>query len=190
MGKIATMTLTAVLFTAFFGLLFLLGAALEKNPRALNSVVTGRKIRIADSATTDNKWGALILPRLDNGEPTAAGELPTAPYLLNIWGTWCDACHREHPYLMQLSRRMAIVGINWPAGHTEERENALAFLTGKGNPYTLVLSDTHGKTIIDLGVYGAPETFLIGANGKILHRHAGALTPLVWEKEFAPLLVK
>lgn len=188
MGKTAIFVLAGFVCTVFAGLIYFFAGALEKNPHLLKSVVTGRKI--ADAGTTaEDRQISLTLPHLDNGALVTSGDLPTPPYLLNIWGSWCPACHVEHGYLIQLQQRIPIIGINWPAGNPGERENALAFLAAKGNPYAVVLTDPEARLIIDLGVYGAPETFLIGSDGTILKRHAGPLDPQIWNQEFAPLLL-
>ena len=189
MRKNPTILLAVCLFAVFSGLLCLFVAALGRHPSVLDSVVVGREITSVAAGTPDDTRISFILPRLDDGRLVGSDELPPPPYLLNIWGSWCDACHVEHSYLIQLQKRIPIIGINWPAGNRDERENALAFLAAKGDPYTLVLTDPRARLIIDLGVYGAPETFLVGADGKILIRHAGALGPRVWEKKFVPLIV-
>lgn len=188
MGKTATFMLASIVCAICAGLIYVFAGALGKDPQLLDSVVTGRKITDASTAAQDKRI-SLILPRLDNGALIALQDLPEPPYLLNIWGSWCPACHLEHGYLIELQQRIPIIGINWPAGNPGERENARAFLAAKGNPYTLVLSDPEARLIIDLGVYGAPETFLVGSDGTLLKRHAGPLDPKIWNQEFAPLLL-
>jgi cytochrome c biogenesis protein CcmG, thiol:disulfide interchange protein DsbE len=113
-------------------------------------------------------------------------EMLGKPWLLNVWGTWCPACREEHPALMQLSLTIGvpIIGLDWKDDATAAR----AWLESLGNPYAAVAFDPVGKTAIDYGVYGAPETFLIGADGKILAKHIGPLTAEVWETRLKPKL--
>lgn len=103
------------------------------------------------------------------------------PFLLNVWASWCVTCRVEHPVIEALAKsgRIRIVGLNY----RDEREDALAWLQHFGNPYALNLADVSGRTAIDFGVYAAPESFLIGADGQVLFKHIGALTPAVIEEE-------
>lgn len=95
--------------------------------------------------------------------------------IVNVFASWCAPCLIEHPLLMELARdpKLRIVGINYK----DQPENARRFLGGKGNPYVAVGVDANGRTAIDWGVYGVPETFVVGPNGNILHKHVGPLTP-------------
>ncbi|MGH8129783.1 MAG: DsbE family thiol:disulfide interchange protein [Steroidobacteraceae bacterium] len=108
------------------------------------------------------------------------------PWLLNVWATWCVGCREEHDALLEIARakRIPIMGLNW----RDDRALALQWLAQLGNPYVSVAYDPEGRTAIDWGVYGAPETFLIGADGVVLQKHVGALTPEIWERDFLPLL--
>lgn len=94
------------------------------------------------------------------------------PVLLNVWATWCPTCRAEHQYLNQLSAQgIRVVGMNYK----DDRQKAISWLKELGNPYALSLFDGDGMLGLDLGVYGAPETFLIDGNGIIRYRHAGDL---------------
>ena len=94
------------------------------------------------------------------------------PVLLNVWATWCPTCRAEHQYLNQLSAQgIRVVGMNYK----DDRQKAISWLKELGNPYALSLFDGDGMLGLDLGVYGAPETFLIDGNGIIRYRHAGTL---------------
>ncbi len=96
------------------------------------------------------------------------------PSLLNIWASWCAPCRQEHPLLMALQKKgVAIYGLNYK----DNEKAALRFLSQLGNPYTRMGADRTGAAAIELGVYGVPETFLISADGIILARHVGAVTP-------------
>lgn len=104
--------------------------------------------------------------------------------LVNVWATWCIGCRHEHDFLMTLSRTtdIPIYGLNWH----DQREDALRWLEELGDPYAASAFDADGTVGIEWGVYGAPETFLIGPDGTVLHKHLSPLTPEVWEREFLP----
>lgn len=103
--------------------------------------------------------------------------------LLNVWASWCNACTEEQAFLLELAGQgVPIYGLNYK----DTVKNATNWLAEWGNPYKLIGKDESGRVGIDLGVYGAPETFLIDASGVIRYRHAGALNPLVWQQEFMP----
>ena len=108
------------------------------------------------------------------------------PWLLNVWATWCVGCRDEHAALLQIARenRVPIVGLNW----RDDRTLALRWLAQLGNPYASVAYDPDGRTAIDWGVYGAPETFLIDAEGRVIRKHIGPLSIAVWQRDFVPLL--
>lgn len=170
-----------VLIAAFTGLIILFIGGLGKDPRQLDSLAEGKTL-------TEDTQIHFNLPDLYSGQMMTIKEMPSPPYLINVWGSWCPACHIEHPYLMTLSQKIPIIGINWAADNPNEAEDAKKMLAQSGNPYQHVLFDKNGSLIIDLGVYGAPETFLIGKNEKILKRYAGPLDEQVWQREFQPLL--
>jgi len=112
------------------------------------------------------------------------GPLP-APLLVNFWASWCVPCIVEHPQLMRLSREgVPVFGINYK----DRAEAALAFLERHGNPFARLGRDEPGRTAIDWGVYGVPETYLIDRQGLIRWRFAGPITPEVLERDLRPLL--
>ena len=94
--------------------------------------------------------------------------------LVNVWASWCAPCREEHPLLLALSqdKRFGIAGLNYK----DAPENARRFLGSLGNPYAAIGVDQAGRAAIDWGVYGVPETFLVGKDGKILFKHVGPLT--------------
>ncbi len=109
------------------------------------------------------------------------------PILLNVWATWCPTCRAEHEYLNTLAAKgIRVVGLNYK----DDRQKAVNWLNTLGNPYALSLYDGDGMLGLDLGVYGAPETFLIDGQGIIRYRHAGDMNDKVWEKEVLPLYKK
>jgi len=106
--------------------------------------------------------------------------------LVNVWGTWCPSCRAEHQFLNELAKtnRFSIYGLNYD----DERALAQKWLTSLGNPYVFSLFDEEGKLSIDLGVYAAPETFIIDHNNKIRKRFAGPLDATIWANEFESLI--
>jgi cytochrome c biogenesis protein CcmG, thiol:disulfide interchange protein DsbE len=103
--------------------------------------------------------------------------------LLNVWASWCAACVEEQLFLMQLKKEgIALYGLNYK----DTSQNAAQWLSEWGNPYQIVGEDKDGKVAIDLGVYGAPETFLIDKKGIIRFRHVGILDEESWLSEFLP----
>jgi cytochrome c biogenesis protein CcmG/thiol:disulfide interchange protein DsbE len=95
--------------------------------------------------------------------------------IVNVWASWCAPCRQEHPVLMDLARDpgVRVVGINYK----DNPENARRFLGALGNPFAAVGVDPNGRTAIDWGVYGVPETFIVGPDGTIRYKHVGPLTP-------------
>ena len=109
------------------------------------------------------------------------------PMLLNFWATWCPTCRNEHQYLNKLAAQgIRVVGLNYK----DDRVKAVQWLNALGNPYALSLYDGDGMLGLDLGVYGAPETFLIDGQGIIRYRHAGDLNDRIWLQEILPLYKK
>ena len=103
--------------------------------------------------------------------------------LLNIWATWCAACLVEHPVLLNMAADgVRIIGVNYK----DDRQAAQAFLRERGNPFADTVFDERGDLGLDLGVYGAPETYLIDAQGRIRYRAVGVLDAQAWLKEFKP----
>jgi cytochrome c biogenesis protein CcmG/thiol:disulfide interchange protein DsbE len=104
--------------------------------------------------------------------------------LVNIWATWCFACRIEHPYLNGLAEQgVAIIGLNYK----DNRLLAQQWLAERGDPYQMTIFDPQGTLGIDLGVYGAPETYLVDAQGIIRHRRVGVVDERIWNKEFRDL---
>lgn len=105
--------------------------------------------------------------------------------LLNVWASWCQACVDEQVFMLQLAREgVKIYGLNYK----DNRDDAMAWLKQWGNPFQLIGQDPDGTIGIDLGVYGAPETFVIDKKGIIRYRHVGVMNEEVWEKEIHPLM--
>ncbi len=125
------------------------------------------------------------LPELEDGTKTVStADLKGKVSILNVWATWCVACRQEHPFLLRLAKRneVAIYGLNW----RDQASKANQWLRDLGDPYTATALDEPGNVGIDWGVYGAPETFLIGKDGTVLYKHISPLNEQVWQEEFVP----
>ena len=135
----------------------------------------------------DRPIPAQTLPLLDGSPDIATTELfKGEPKLVNVFGSWCVACLQEHPLLMELAARgdVPIIGVNWR--DTDAAANR--WLARHGDPYDTILVDRDSRFAIALGVTGAPETFVVDAEGRIRFKHVGPVTPEVWLRDFAPLL--
>ena len=122
----------------------------------------------------------------DDSEILTKDDISQLPALINVWATWCIACRVEHPFLMELKQEsiLTIYGLNYK----DNRNKAIDLLKREGNPFELSIYDFDGRLAIDLGVYGAPETFFIDKNGLIRERHVGVIDKKVWEDKFAKYL--
>ncbi|MDX1589059.1 MAG: DsbE family thiol:disulfide interchange protein [Oleiphilaceae bacterium] len=105
--------------------------------------------------------------------------------LFNVWGTWCPSCRVEHPYLVALAEEQGIriIGLNYK----DKRGPALRWLEDLGDPYQFNIYDPEGSLGYDLGVYGAPETYVLDANGVVRYRHVGVVDERVWENHLKPV---
>lgn len=149
----------------FLGLVGLLLAGLN----------TAQQRQIIDSPLIGKPVPAFSLPTLhETGRVVTNDDLAGKPYVLNVWGSWCPSCRIEHPLIMRLGEEIdaPLVGVNWK----DERPDALRWLDQFGNAWDFHIVDQPGDFVIDLGVYGAPETFLVDHNGVIRHKHTGPVT--------------
>ncbi len=156
--------LPLVIFLMIVGFL---AAGLYRDPRLVPSPLIGKPAP------------AFSLSALrDADRQLTLADLKGQPVLLNVWATWCAACRAEHPLLMELAHRreIAIYGLNY----RDDRKAAIAWLGQLGDPYRANIYDPQGILALDLGVYGAPETFVLDAQGIITYKHVGVLTPDVW----------
>lgn len=160
--------------TLFLLLSFFLWRGLSLDPHKLPSVQLGKSVPV------------FTVPQLQNPEAAfSSSTLRQQVVLLNVWASWCEACVEEQVFMMQLAREgVSIYGLNYK----DRSADALQWLAQWGNPYKLIGQDTEGKVAIDLGVYGAPETFVIDKQGIIRYRHVGIMTQDIWIKEIAPLI--
>ena len=121
---------------------------------------------------------------MDPARTVSNAALKGQVYVLNVWGTWCVACRQEHEALLDIARQnvLPIVGLDY----MDQREKAQQWLTQLGNPYAAVAFDTDGRTAIDWGVYGAPETVLVDGQGRVIYKFISPMTPEVWQHDFLP----
>lgn len=110
------------------------------------------------------------------------------PALINVWASWCVNCLDEHAFLMNLAKKFSVIiyGLNYK----DDENAAKAWLSKYGNPYRIIVMDKEGKTGIDWGVYGTPETFVIDRHGIIRFKQVGELTSSIWKTQIQPLLEK
>lgn len=116
----------------------------------------------------------------------ATADLQGQVTLVNVFASWCIPCHDEHPFLMELARdsRIRLAGIN----QKDQPENARRFLGRNGNPYHRIGVDPSGRTVIDWGVYGVPETFIVGRDGRILFKHVGPINEVNLARVIRPAI--
>lgn len=139
----------------------------------------GKDAQYMPSALIGKAMPDFTLVELESNQLTTKSDLEAKSYLVNFWGTWCPACSYEHEYLMELSYQgVPILGIDYK----DDRQKAIKWLQERGNPYTLVLLDEVGKFGIDMGVTGAPETFVVNQQGVIVYRHQGIVDEHVWQE--------
>ena len=132
---------------------------------------------------------AFSLPTLhEPGRLVSLADLEGAPFVLNVWGSWCPSCREEHAVITRFaeSKRVRVLGYNWK----DEHDDALRWLEQLGNPYWLVLVDTDSRYALDWGIYGAPETFLVDGDGIVRWKHVGALSDAIVNDELLPALVR
>lgn len=121
-----------------------------------------------------------------DGQSVTNDDLPEQIFLLNVWGSYCLPCLIEHPTFMRLAEEgdIPVVGVNY----RDRKDLAANWLNENGNPFAFSVLDESGRFGIDLGVYGAPETYLVDANGVIRYRHVSVLDESVWREKFLPAI--
>jgi cytochrome c biogenesis protein CcmG/thiol:disulfide interchange protein DsbE len=107
-------------------------------------------------------------------------------YLINVWASWCITCRVEHGFLVKLSNKnIPIMGINYK----DDRDDAINWINKFGDPYKLIIHDFKGSLALDMGVTGAPETFLV-SNGEVLVHYRGEVNTMIWQDVFTPVINK
>jgi len=122
----------------------------------------------------------------DSNRTLHSADLKGRWYVFNVWGTWCGGCREEHSVLLEIQKQahVPLIGLDW----RDEDPQALQWLSELGNPYEVVAVDREGRTAIDWGVYGAPETFLVDPQGIVVYKFVGPLTLEAWQTKFVPRL--
>lgn len=160
--------------------LYRLGAG---DPSRIPSALIGRPVPHTDLPPVDGL--------LQNGRPVPG--LRTSDFagnvtVLNVWASWCVPCHDEVPFLHELAKdpRIRLAGINYK----DNPENARRFIGRYGNPFSAIGTDANGRAAIEWGVYGVPETFVIGRDGRIAYKLVGPITEANFETQMKSAIDK
>jgi len=164
--------LPAVVFVA---LISFLADGLSRDPRLVPSPLIGKPAPDFALQTVNSPDAMLSL-----------ADLKGQVSLLNVWATWCFACRAEHDALLAIAetKEVRVYGLNWK----DERQAAQQWLRQLGDPYAASAYDPDGKTGIDFGVYGAPETFVLAPDGTVAYKHVGVVTAELWRDTLLPLI--
>jgi cytochrome c biogenesis protein CcmG/thiol:disulfide interchange protein DsbE len=147
----------------------------------------GRNARQLPSALIDKPAPVFELPPLREGQTgVRTDDLHGQVTLVNIFASWCAPCRLEHPLLMRLAKeeKVPIIGIAWK----DTRAKAISFLDELGDPYGKIGFDGTGRTGIDWGVYGVPETYVVDRDGRVRHKVVGPITAQELTTRLLPLI--
>lgn len=150
---------------------------LSLNPQDMPSALVGKTLPAFELVSLNNTEQMLT-------QADVTGDI----ILINVWATWCPTCKYEHPYLLDVAKnpQVKLYGLNYK----DDQAAAQQWLQKYEDPYVFSIFDEAGTLGLDLGVYGAPETFVIDHNGIIRKRFAGAIDTRVWRREFEPLIAQ
>ena len=159
----------------FVALALMLGWGLTHNPRDIPSALIGKPVPQFNLPPVQGRTLGL-----SNGD--LVGEVS----LVNVFASWCVACRDEHPLFIRMKAEsiVPIHGLNYK----DRPADAARWLDTLGDPYTRTGADISGRAAIDWGVYGVPETFVVGKDGRIAHKHIGPLTPEVFDNTILPMI--
>jgi cytochrome c biogenesis protein CcmG, thiol:disulfide interchange protein DsbE len=162
-----------VVFAAV-AVVFVLG--LNRDPSLIPSVLINKPLP------------SFTLPAVGAGDPgVASQDFRSQPMLLNMFASWCVSCRIEHPLLLDLhARGVPIAGIDWE----DEAAAGAKYLKENGDPYARVGLDGSGRTGIDLGITGVPETFVVDKHGRVRYKQIGPIETADWENTIKPLMEK
>ena len=171
------MTLSRALpFLVFIAIAAALALGLNRDPKAIPSMLINQPLP------------PISLPALQEDQPRfeSTAFIGKKLVLINVFGSWCPSCRYEHPFLMRLATdtRFTLLGLDWK----DTRGNAKKYLEDYGNPFSQIGFDDSSHAIVNLGVTGAPETFVIDTKGIVRLRITGPLTEEIWNAEVEPLL--
>jgi cytochrome c biogenesis protein CcmG, thiol:disulfide interchange protein DsbE len=172
MNKQRIILFVPVVLFAVLGVLFYRGLSIDPNNMP--------------SALLNKPVPSFNLPRLENAqEKLNESMLKGKVSLLNVWATWCVTCREEHAFLNQLKgQNITIIGIDYK----DNTEDAQRWIAELGNPYTDIIVDEDGRLGLDLGVFGAPETYVVDKQGIIRYKHIGDLNQKVWDETILPII--
>ena len=158
----------------FGALVFLFVHGLSSDPNAMPSALLNKLVP------------KFSLPRLENAEEIQSEKIFQGQVsLLNVWATWCVTCREEHVFLNHLkSQGINIIGVDYK----DNSQDAQRWIAQLGNPYADIVVDAEGRLGLDLGVFGAPETYVIDTHGVIRYKHIGDLNQKVWDEEIVPVI--
>ncbi|MCX8999317.1 DsbE family thiol:disulfide interchange protein [Rhizobiaceae bacterium BDR2-2] len=180
-GRYALMLVPLALFAGF---------AVVSGKVLYDQEVHGKDISAIPSALIGTKAPSLAMPPLEGSGTPALTDAAVRGRLtlVNVFASWCVPCREEHPVLLELSKdpRLTVVGINYK----DRNDNALRFLGELGNPFQAIGVDPNGKAAIDWGVYGIPESYLVGADGTILYKKVGPFDPVSLKEGLLPAIEK
>ena len=168
--------LPLVLFAVLAGFLMV---GLDRDPHEVPSPLIGKPaaaFELQDLRQMDRK--------------VSIEELKGKVWLMNVWASWCESCREEHPYLVRLRRSGELTATLVGLQYKDKAAPGLAYLSQFGDPYDYVLRDPEGKTGLDYGVYGVPETFVIDKKGVIRHKVIGPMMGKAWADDVKPLIAK
>ena len=166
---------------AFIALAVLLWAGVRMN--------SGRDNTAIPSPLLDKPAPHFVLPVLgDASRRISDRDLAGKPYLLNVWGSWCVNCAQEHAEVTALAQsgRIRVIGYNYK----DAPGDALRWLQSMGNPYEVVIADEDGSAALDWGIYGAPETYLVDAQGIVRWKTIGPISATLVRDELQPRLAR
>jgi len=176
------MALPFVLFMALTALFYV--GLFSGDPSKLPSALIGKKVPAFDLPPLESlvRNGVKVAGMSNND--LAKGRIS----IVNVWASWCIPCRAEHPFLVQLAEqsKSPLFGINYK----DSTAGARRFLGRYGNPFVAVGVDAKGSTAIDWGVYGIPETFIVGGDGTILYKHVGPIDAGIIKKTLMPVIEK
>jgi cytochrome c biogenesis protein CcmG/thiol:disulfide interchange protein DsbE len=168
-SKSTIMRALPAIIVFIFGVMF--WYFLGNNDKSTPTALMGKKIPVFSLYTLANK-------------PITNNQLLGEKYLLNVWATWCPSCDYELDYLKFLDKNgIKIVGV----AYKDNTQKIINYLQQRGNPYKIIIFDKTGSLSVDLGVTGAPETFIVNSKGIISYRQTGLVTPEIWLKKLKPI---
>ena len=150
---------------------------------------SGRDTSAIPSPLIGKPAPAFSLPLLgDATRKISNKDLLGAPYLLNVWGSWCVNCREEHPQITALARsgKVRVIGYDYK----DAPEDGQRWLAQFGNPYEIVIADQDGQAALDWGIYGAPETYLVDGHGVVRWKTVGPISDQVIHEQIEPELAK